>query len=112
MHFQCSLLFQFSSLHTLIEGIGLDSRIAYYETFFNVYLYKTIFCLFHFQACKHKETPNYIIISKHEEDTGQFTVAFHLESLKGNQANLLPFQIYDHTLKMVPHADYSGIYLR
>lgn len=25
---------------------------------------------------------------------------------------MLPFQIYDNTLKMVPHVGYSGIYLR
>lgn len=80
--------------------------------FFNAYVYKTIFCLFHSQACKYKETPNYVIISKHEEDTGEFTVAFYLESLKGNQANMLPFHIYDNTLKIVPHVGYSSIYLR
>lgn len=46
---------------------------------------------------------------KCEEDTGEFTVAFYLESLKGNQTNILPFQIHDNILKMVPHVGYSGI---
>lgn len=49
---------------------------------------------------------------KFEEDTGEFTVAFYLESLKGNQANIFPFQIHDNILKMVPHVGYSSIYLR
>jgi len=84
MRFLCSLLFQLSSLHALIEGISLDSRTAYYEAFFNVYLYKPIFCLFLSQACRYKETPNYVMMPKHEENTEEFTVAFYLESPKGN----------------------------
>lgn len=114
MHFLCSCLFQFSSFHTLTEGITLDSRIAYYEHFFlmHIYLSKTIFCLFHLQACKYEGTPNYVIISKHKGDTGEFTGAFYLQTPKGNQANALPFQTRDHTLKMLPRVGYSGIYPR
>ena len=37
-----------------------------------------------------KKTPNYVIISKHEEDTGEFTVIFYLDSERkpSNSASL------------------------
>lgn len=103
-------LFEFSSLHTLIEGLG--SRSEYYKTSFNVCLYITTFCLSHSQECKHEETPNYGIISEHKKKTLEFTVAFYLESLKASQALTLPVEIHDNPLRMVSHVGYSSVSLR